>query len=73
MEVGVLQSTIGPSTDSNTTTIRKDVPPMGEVASFRYNNPCAQYPSAEAAKFGQIGYGIIGGGHKIARFPSPVN
>lgn len=46
---------------------------MGEVASFRYNNPGAQYPSAEAAKFGQIGYGIIGGGHKIARFPSPVN
>ena len=23
--------------------------------------------------FGQLGYGIIGGGHKIARFPHPVN
>jgi len=42
-------------------------------ASFRYNNPGAQYPSTEAARFGQTGYGIIGGGHKIARFPSPVN
>ena len=25
------------------------------------------------AAFGQLGYGIIGGGHKIARFPHPVN
>lgn len=69
----MVQTSIGPSTDPTTRNARMDVPPMGEVASFRYNNPGAQYPSAEAAKFGQIGYGIIGGGHKIARFPSQVN
>ncbi len=66
-------SSIGPSTDPKTRNSRKDIPPMGVVASFRYNNPGAQYPSSEAARFGQTGYGIIGGGHKIARFPSPVN
>jgi peptidoglycan hydrolase-like protein with peptidoglycan-binding domain len=38
-----------------------------------FRSPGAQYPSARAARFGQTGYGIIGGGHKIARFPSPVN
>ena len=63
---------IGRSTDPSTMDHRDDVAGT-EVASFRYNNPGAQYPSARAARFGQIGYGIIGGGHKIARFPSPVN
>ncbi|KRR10747.1 peptidoglycan-binding protein [Bradyrhizobium valentinum] len=63
---------IGRSTDPSTADNRDDVA-GSEVASFRYNNPGAQYPSARAARFGQIGYGIIGGGHKIARFPSPVN
>lgn len=63
---------IGRSTDPSTATHRDDVS-GSEVASFRYNNPSAQYPSPEAARFGQTGYGIIGGGHKIARFPSPVN
>ncbi|WP_051386864.1 peptidoglycan-binding domain-containing protein [Bradyrhizobium sp. ARR65] len=63
---------IGRSTDASTADHRDDV--IGsEVASFRYCNPGAQYPSARAARFGQTGYGIIGGGHKIARFPSPVN
>lgn len=65
-------SGIGMSTDSSTARHRDDVE-GAEPASFRYNNPGAQYPSAEAARFGQTGYGIIGGGHKIARFPSPVN
>lgn len=66
--------TIGPSTQTSTKSKRSDVSPGGgQPASFRYNNPGAQYPSARAAKFGQIGYGIIGGNHKIARFPSPVN
>jgi putative peptidoglycan binding protein len=63
---------IGRSTDASTANRRDDVS-GDEPASFRYNNPGAQYPSARAARFGQIGYGIIGGGHKIARFPSPVN
>ena len=63
---------IGRSTDPSTAENRDDVG-GGEVASFRYNNPGAQYPSARAARFGQTGYGMIGGNHKIARFPSPVN
>ena len=63
---------IGRSTDPSTVDHLDDVA-GNEVASFRYNNPGAQYPSARAARFGQIGYGIIGGSHKIARFPSPVN
>ena len=63
---------IGRSTDPSTAEHRDDVAGP-EAASFRYNNPGAQYPSARAARFGQTGYGIIGGNHKIARFPSPVN
>lgn len=63
---------VGRSTDPATAENRDDVGGI-EVASFRYFNPGAQYPSARAARFGQTGYGIIGGGHKIARFPSPVN
>jgi hypothetical protein len=63
---------IGRSTDKSTATHRADVS-GSEAASFRYNNPGAQYPSERAARFGQIGFGIIGGAHKIARFPSPVN
>lgn len=65
-------TTIGVSTAAATARRRSDV--SGNLpASFRYNNPGAQYPSQRAALFGQIGFGIIGGGHKIARFPSPVN
>src|SRR5262245_65539915 len=63
---------IGPSTNDSTATMRNDVSGL-QPASFRYFNPGAQYPSTEAARFGQTGFGIIGGGHKIARFPSPVN
>jgi len=63
---------IGPSTNDSTATKRDDVSGLAP-ASFRYNNPGAQYPSTDAARFGQTGYGIIGGGNKIARFPSPVN
>jgi hypothetical protein len=63
---------IGRSTDPSTADNRDDVA-GSECASFRYCNPGAQYPSARAARFGQTGYGIIGGGHKIARFSSPVN
>lgn len=63
---------IGRSTDPSTKDHRDDIPP-GDVASFRYNNPGAQFPSARAALFGQTGFGMIGGNNKIARFPSPVN
>src|SRR4051812_6677593 len=63
---------IGRSTDPSTANNRDDVG-GNECASFRYCNPGAQYPSERAARFGQTGYGMIGGGHKIARFPSPVN
>jgi peptidoglycan hydrolase-like protein with peptidoglycan-binding domain len=63
---------IGKSTDPSTVNNRIDVSGT-EPASFRYNNAGAQYPSKEAARFGQLGYGVIGGNHKIARFPSPVN
>jgi hypothetical protein len=57
---------IGRSTSESTAGVRSDVPGNGVPASIRYNNPGAQYPSARAAAFGQLGYGIIGGGHKIA-------
>ena len=64
---------IGRSTDEGTAQKFSDVPTNGQPASIRYNNPGAQYPSTRAAAFGQLGYGIIGGGHKIAHFPHPVN
>jgi hypothetical protein len=64
---------IGPSTNDSTATMRNDVSGPAP-ASFRYNNPGAQFPSAEAARFGQTGYGsLLGGQFRIARFPSPVN
>jgi peptidoglycan hydrolase-like protein with peptidoglycan-binding domain len=68
----VMVAEIGKSTEPSTASRRQDVS-GSEPASFRYYNPGAQYPSERAARFGQTGYGIIGGGHKIARFPSPVN
>lgn len=64
---------IGRSTDKSTSGLRRDIPSDGRAASIRYNNPGAQYPSDRAAAFGQLGYGVIGGGHKIALFPHPVN
>lgn len=64
---------VGRSTDPATATLLHDVPKELGPASIRYHNPGAQYPSREAARFGQLGYGVIGGGHKIAAFPHPVN
>ena len=64
---------IGNSTDPSTANLLLDVPYDGTPASIRYNNPGAQYPSARAAAFGQLGYGIIESDHKIAHFPNPVN
>ncbi|MFK0731584.1 MAG: hypothetical protein ACIWVG_10550, partial [Gloeotrichia echinulata HAB0833] len=70
---------IGPSTDPSTTNAQSDVPwkeGLEGFAATRYCNPGAQYPSTRAARFGQIGFGILksaGGTFKIARFPSSVN
>jgi hypothetical protein len=69
-------ASVGRSTDPSTVNVRKDIPKggaSGPPASLRYRNPGAQYPSREAARFGQTGYGVIGGDHKIASFPSPIN
>lgn len=63
---------IGHSTDVSTESNKLKISGT-EPASFRYNNPGAQNPSRQAALFGQLGYGIIGGGNTIAAFPSPVN
>ncbi len=41
-------------------------------ATIRYNNPGGQYPGRSSKKFGSKGYKRIGGGHKIAVFPSKV-
>jgi hypothetical protein len=43
------------------------------AASWRYLNSGAQYPGPIANKWGSTGHGIIGGGHKIARFDDPLN
>ncbi len=70
----MMTSGIGKSTDASTATNLHTLPVDNQPASFRYNNPGAQFPSREAAKFGQLGYGVIDNGqYKIALFPSPVN
>jgi CHAP domain len=46
--------------------------PAGQ-ANVRTNNPGAQYPSPQAKRFGMSGQSVIGGGHKIAHFPTPVH
>jgi len=43
------------------------------AANVRYNNPAAAYPRKQDEKYGVEGYGTIGGGHKIAKFPTPVH
>jgi peptidoglycan hydrolase-like protein with peptidoglycan-binding domain len=65
---------IGPSTTSSTATLEKTLPIDNQPASFRYNNPGAQFPAKEAAKFGQLGFGRIDHNQfLIALFPNPVN
>jgi Putative peptidoglycan binding domain len=65
---------IGASTSSGTMSIEKTLPIDDQPASFRYSNPGAQFPSKEAAKFGQLGFGMIDHGQfKIALFPNQVN
>ncbi len=58
------QATETPSGDRNA---------RGVAAPIRYNNPGAQYPNEDAKRFGMTDVGVIGGGHKIAGFPSPVH
>ena len=65
---------IGASTSPGTMTNETTLPVDDQPASFRYSNPGAQFPSREAAKFGQLGFGTIDHGQfKIALFPNPVN
>ena len=52
---------------------RVNVPYRGIPASVRYNNPGASYPRKRDELFGIQGYGIIGGGHKIGKYPSTVH
>lgn len=52
---------------------RLNIPEEYGPASFRYNNPGAAYPSQHDERYGLEGYGVIGGGHKIGKFPSPVH
>lgn len=58
-------ATYGPQDRNN-----KSIP-----ASIRYNNPGAQWPDSvgDAKRFGMTDVGVIGGGNKIAGFPTPVH
>jgi hypothetical protein len=49
---------------------RVDIPFDGRPASDRYNNPGGAYPSQKFTKYGMEGYGIIEGGHPIAKYPT---
>lgn len=44
-----------------------------KAANVRYNNPGAMYPGKAAQMFGTTGTGTIGGGHKIANFPTATH
>jgi len=50
-----------------------DVPNDGRSAPDRYNNPGGAYPSQKFEKYGLEGYGVIGGGHPIGKYPSLAN
>jgi len=62
-----------PTTTGGSYKKRIQVDPKEGAANVRYNNPAAAYPRKADEKYGVEGYGIIGGGHKIAKFPSPVH
>ena len=66
-------STKPPTTTGGSYNTRVDVDPSQGAANVRYNNPAAAYPRKADEKYGVEGYGIIGGGHKIAKFPTPVH
>ena len=52
---------------------RVDVPNDGRSAPDRYNNPGGAYPSQKFEKYGLEGYGVIGGGQPIGKYPSLAN
>lgn len=47
-----------------------NIPYDGVPAPNRFNNPGGAYPSQKFVPFGLEGYGIIGGGHPIAKYPT---
>lgn len=66
--------TVDPGGQSTGTWRKQTTLPVDDrPASVRYNNPGAAYPSKHDEHFGLEGYGIIGGGHKIGKFPTPVH
>jgi hypothetical protein len=53
--------------------LKLDVPRNGQNAPTRYNNPGGAYPKQSLERYGLEGYGVIGGGHKIGKYPTPAN
>lgn len=50
---------------------RVDIPYDGQTnAATRYNNPGGAYPRKDLEPYGLEGYGVIGGGHKIGKYPT---
>lgn len=50
---------------------RIDIPYDGKThAPTRFNNPGGAYPRKDLEPYGLEGYGVIGGGHKIGKYPS---
>ncbi len=69
--MGNVGNQIATGSGADTQTGRGETP--SRFANVKFNNPGAQYPSPQAAQFGMTGVGTIGGGHKIADFPTPVH
>ena len=63
----------GNQSPSGTWNTRSDIPYNGIPASIRYNNPGASYNRPKDELYGIQGYGIIGGGHRIGRYSTPVH
>ena len=63
----------GGTSASGSWNIRKDVSPDGRPASIRYNNPGASWTRERDELFGVEGYGIIGGGNRIGKYPTMVH
>jgi hypothetical protein len=63
---------LGRSSDGRAHKRRIDIPKSvdNRSASVRYNNPGASYPRERDNLFGIEGYGVIGGGHLIGKYPS---
>lgn len=49
---------------------RINLSPDGTPASVRYNNPGAAWTRPQDEKYGVEGYGVIGGGNRIGKFPT---